>query len=299
MPKFKIKNRIFTAPTLKTRWVGIWFFLAIHVIAIVGTPLYLRHYGWYAPDWILFGIYFVLSSLAITVGYHRLFSHVSFKTNRFIETLLLFFGASTMEESALKWSSQHRQHHLYTDTDLDPYNINKGFFYAHIGWIIFWKHKPNMTNVRDLAEKPWIFHQHRYYAFWSVFSGMIVPVLIGFAIGRPLGAFILTVCLRLVLVMNSAFFINSFAHTFGKQTYDLKNSARDNLLGAFLTNGEGYHSFHHRFPGDYRNGIKWYHWDPSKWCIALLAKLRLARDLRKVSDEMIEKAVIHSLDSRK
>jgi stearoyl-CoA desaturase (delta-9 desaturase) len=291
MPKLKEKTQEYVAPTPKKRWVGTWYFIFIHVVGLIGTPIYIHYYGWNAADWILFGIYFGLSSMAITVGYHRLFSHVSFKTSPFMEIFWLYFASSTMEESALKWSSQHRQHHLHTDTDLDPYNINKGFFYAHVGWIINWKHKVNYSNVQDLSKRPWIFHQHRYYGGWSVISGMIVPLAIGFAIGRPLGAFVLSICLRLVCVMNSAFFINSFAHTFGKQTYDVNNSARDNLLGAILTNGEGYHSFHHRFPGDYRNGIKWYHWDPSKWCIAVMSTFRIAWDLRKATDEMIDKAL--------
>lgn len=290
MPKLKETLQRFVIPTPKMRWVGFWFFFLIHFIAIIGTPLYIKHYGWYAPDWILFGVYFLFSSLAITVGYHRLFSHASFKTTKFIEFLLLYFGASTMEESALKWSSQHRQHHLHTDTDLDPYSIKKGFFYAHIGWIIFWKHKVNLSNVQDLTANKLVWFQHRYYAPISVISGMIIPVLIGWAIGRPLGAFVLTVGLRLVLVMNSSFFINSFAHTFGKQTFDAKISARDNFIGGLLTNGEGYHSFHHRFPGDYRNGIKWYQWDPGKWLIQVWRKLGWATNLRTVSNEMIERA---------
>jgi stearoyl-CoA desaturase (delta-9 desaturase) len=119
---------------------------------------------------------------------------------------------------------------------------------------------------------------------------MAVPMIIGFLIGHPLGAFIMTVCLRLVLVMNTAFFINSFAHSYGDRPYDSSFSARDHWIGAFLTNGEGYHNFHHKFPTDYRSGIRWFHFDPSKWIIYTLSKLNLAWDLKKTSQENLDNA---------
>ena len=105
-------------------------------------------------------------------------------------------------------------------------------------------------------------------------------MLIAWWIGHPLGGFIMAVCLRIIVVLHSSFFINSFAHTFGTQPYDKSNSARDNWLCALLTNGEGFHNFHHRFPSDYRNGYRWYHWDPSKWLIFALSKVGLAWDLQ-------------------
>ena len=274
-------------PRRQDRWVGIIFFAVIHAVGLAGAPLYLWHHGISAAEGALFTVYFFLSSLAITVGYHRLFAHVTYKTHAAIRFLLLFFGASTFEQSALKWASQHRQHHQFTDTDQDPYNINKGFGYAHMGWIVLWKHRVNYNNVPDLMQSQLVMHQHRHYGLWSVASGMVLPVLAGSMIGHTAGAFILTVCLRLVLVMHSAFFINSFCHTFGTRPFDEKTSARDHWLGALLTNGEGYHNFHHQFPNDYRNGVRWYHWDPSKWLIFILSKFRLAWDLKRTPDSLL------------
>jgi len=204
---------------------------------------------------------------------------------------LLFFGAATFEQSALKWASQHRQHHQFTDTELDPYNIKKGFWYAHIGWILFWKHRVNYDNVLDLRRSKLVLHQHDQYTLWSLGAGIGIPMMIGFLIGHPLGVFIMTVCLRLVLVMHSAFFINSWGHTFGARDYDPNNSAGDHWIGAFLTNGEGYHNFHHRFPNDYRSGIRWYHWEPGKWVIFILSKLGLAWDLKKTSELTLRNAI--------
>jgi stearoyl-CoA desaturase (delta-9 desaturase) len=271
MAKIKSTCGDYPLPEFQIRWVGIIFFVIIHVIGLVGAPFYFLTHGISGAEWALFLAYFSLTSLAITVGYHRLFAHATYKTNPFVRLFLLFFGAATFEQSALKWASQHRQHHQFTDTEKDPYNIQKGFWYAHVGWILFWKHRVNYDNVRDLKLSRLVMHQHNFYTAWSVFGGVVAPMLIGTALGAPLGAFIMTVCLRMVLVMHSAFFINSFCHAFGSRPFDEKNSARNHWLGAVLTNGEGYHNFHHQFPSDYRNGVRWYHWDPSKWFIFLLS----------------------------
>jgi stearoyl-CoA desaturase (delta-9 desaturase) len=208
-----------------------------------------------------------------------------------IRFLLLLFGAATFEESAMKWSSQHRQHHLFTDTEHDPYGVNKGFWHAHIGWILFWRHRTNYSNVKDLRKSRLVVHQHEHHAWWSVGGGIVLPMLIGWWIGHPLGAFIMAVCLRIVIVLHSTFCVNSFAHTFGTKAYVPEQSACDNWLNALLTNGEGFHNFHHRFPVDYRNGIRWYHWDPSKWCIFLMSKAGLAWDLKRTSAQRIADAV--------
>ncbi len=290
MAKIKSTNGTYPPPQRETRWVGVFFFIVIHGIGLIGTPLYLSKYGSTTAEWILFWTYFICCSMAITVGYHRLFAHATYKTNALVKFLLLFFGAATFEQSALKWASQHRQHHQFTDTDKDPYNIKRGFWYAHAGWILFWKHRVNYDNASDLRKSKLVMSQHHQYSLWSVGAGIVIPMLIGYLIGRPLGVFVMTVNLRLILVMHSAFFINSYAHMFGSQGFDGHVSARDHWLGAVLTNGEGYHNFHHRFPNDYRNGIRWYHWDPSKWLIFTLSKLSITYNLKRTPESLIKAA---------
>ena len=282
-------------PKRKVRWLGLIFFLVLHAVAIVGTPLYIYYRGVTVPELALFLFYLVATGMSVTMGYHRLFAHRTFETSSIVRFWLLFFGAATFEESALKWSSQHRQHHLFTDTEHDPYGVNKGFWHAHIGWILFWRHRTNYNNVNDLRRSRLVCHQHDYHEWWSIGAGIVLPMLLAWSIGRPLGGFILLVCLRIVIVLHSSFFVNSFAHTFGTKRYALAESARDNWLGAILTNGEGFHNFHHRFPSDYRNGVRWYHWDPSKWCIYTLSKLGLAWDLRRTSKERILDADVSCL----
>ena len=274
----------------KNNWVNIIFFAVTTLVGLVGTPLYIYKYGVTGSEIALLVFFVVVTPLSITTGYHRLFAHTTYKTNAVIRFLLLFFGAAAFEQSALQWSSQHRAHHRYVDTDLDPYSIKKGFFYAHMGWLIFWQHETDYDYVKDLVEDALIMHQHRYYLFWAIVAGIVMPLLLGALTGHLLAAFVLSVCLRLTVVYHLTFFINSICHIFGRSTYDIYATAKDNWFIAFLTFGEGYHNFHHRFSGDYRNGVRWYQWDPSKWLIALLGKTGLAWDLRRVSNFRILEA---------
>jgi stearoyl-CoA desaturase (delta-9 desaturase) len=287
-----IRTDDYPLPKRKLRWRGIIFLSVIHVVGIIGTPLYIYYRGITTPELALFLFFVVATGMSTTLGYHRLFAHRTFQTSAPVSFLLLLFGAATFEESALKWSSQHRQHHLFTDTEHDPYGVNKGFWHAHIGWILFWKHQVNYDNVNDLRRSRLVSHQHDHHAWWSVGGGIALPMLIAFWIGHPLGGFIMVVCLRMVIVFHPAFFVNSFAHTFGAKPYDRPTSARDNWFGALLTNGEGFHSFHHRFPNDYRNGIRWYDWDPTKWCIYVMSRLGLAWDLNRTPAQRIADAVV-------
>jgi len=280
-------------PTRRVRWVGLTFFIVLHAVALIGTPLYIYHRGIAGPEVALFVGMCAATGLSITVGYHRLFAHSAFKASPVVQFFVLLFGAATFEESALKWASQHRQHHRFADTAHDPYGVNRGFWHAHIGWIMFWRHRTNYRNVKDLRRVRLVAWQHDHHAWWSVGGGFVLPMLVAWWIGHPLGGLVMAVALRIIVVLHSSFFINSFAHTFGTQPYDGKNSARDNWLAALLTNGEGFHNFHHRFPNDYRNGWRWYHWDPSKWIIFALSKCGLAWDLRRTSNERIAEAAAH------
>ena len=274
-------------PVRKLIWTNILFFAVTTLLGVVGTPLYFLHRGVSLFELVLFGFFLLATPLSITMGYHRLYAHMTYKANPLVQFLFLFFGAAAFEQSALKWASQHRTHHQFVDTDKDPYSIKKGFFYAHIGWLIFWKQSAHFDNVPDLQRNRLVMHQHRHYMLWSVASGVLLPVLIGAAAGHALGAFLFAVCLRLTLVYHGTFCINSVCHMFGKATYDIYSSAKDHWFAALITFGEGYHNYHHHFPADYRNGVRWYHWDPTKWLIALLVRVGLASDPKKISSYKI------------
>jgi len=276
--------------TKKIRWEKITFFSILTLLSFVGVPIYVFHYGITRTEIILFVFYYVATGMSITVGYHRLLAHASFRANSLVQFVLLFFGAAAFANSALRWASEHRDHHRYVDREPDPYNIQKGFFHAHMGWLLFWEHRVNYDNVKDLQKSKLIRSQHQYYPVWATVSGILIPLVVGLWSGRLMGAFLLGICLRMTLVYHANFCVNSVCHKFGRATYDNDEDVRDNWLVSLATFGEGYHSFHHRFPGDYRNGVRWYQWDPSKWMIALLSRFGFAWSLTRASREQIVKA---------
>ena len=197
------------------RWGSIAFFALFTVATFAGIPLYVAQAGWRSSDLTLFFVYSFLTTLAITAGYHRHYAHRAYRVHPFIEFLILFFGSAAVQQSALKWAALHRQHHNYTDTERDPYNITKGFFHAHMGWLWFWKYAVDYDSVRDLKASALARHQHAHFQSWVVVSALILPVLIGAACGSWLGGFLFGVAARLTVVFQSTFFINSVAHSFG------------------------------------------------------------------------------------
>lgn len=276
----------------KPNWPIIAFFTLTTLGAVIGAPIYVYRHGVSLAEALLTFFFVLVTGLSITVGYHRLYAHQTYKANGLAQFLILFFGAAAFEQSALTWSSGHRDHHRYVDTELDPYSIKKGFWYAHIGWMTLWQQQPDYANAKDLLKNKFLMHQHNYYPLWGLTAGILFPVFLGSLFGHAWGAFFLAVCARITFVYHATFCINSVCHTFGKATYDIHATARDHWFLAVLTNGEGYHNFHHRFPTDYRNGVRKYHWDPSKWVIAFMAKLGWATDLKRVSNFSILEAKI-------
>ena len=280
-------------PKLDYRRQAIIFIGLITVATVIACPIYLWLYGLTMPEVAFFAFYALASSLSITFGYHRLFSHATFKVVWPIRLFVLVFGGAAFEQSAMRWAALHRRHHRHTDTDLDPYNIKRGFFYAHVGWALVRIPPIDDSTVRDLARDRMVLHQHRHYKLWSNLTGLVVPLVVGAWIGGWMYAILFPVAARIFLVLNSAFFINSLAHSHGDRPFDANSSARDNWLGVILTNGEGYHNFHHRFPGDYRNGIRWYDWDPTKWLIWLCWRCGWASNLNRTSAGAILRAAGH------
>lgn len=282
-----------TAMTSKKRfdWTTGLFLILNPTGAVLGLILCGALGAWGSP-WIwLFALLFAAATnLSVTAGYHRLFSHRSYEVRPWVEWVFLLVGASAFQGSALKWSSDHRRHHSEVDTDRDPYSIGKGFWYAHMGWL-FWKDSVDLPiRAPDLEKNPRVAFQHRHYLALSILTGFVFPMFVGWMLGSALAGLVIGGSLRIFLTQQSTFFVNSLCHTFGRQTYSKEISARDSLFVAFLTHGEGYHSFHHTFQIDYRNGIRWYHWDPTKWTILMLKWSGLAGKLRTIPPQEILRA---------
>ena len=284
---------------VKINWLNSIFLFATPIFALVGIIL---HWIYFSPPGILelivfVGLYFACG-LSITVGYHRLFSHRSHNAKWPLVLFYSIFGAGSFQNSIIEWCSDHRTHHKMTDSEDDPYSASRGFWYSHIGWILLEEENftNDFSNVKDLQESKIIMWQHRNVFLIGALSGLILPAIIGLAVGGisgAVGCFVWAGLARVVFVHHGTFLINSAAHIWGTQPYSEENSSRDSFWLAFLTFGEGYHNFHHTFQADYRNGHKWYHMDPSKWWIQSFKYLGLNTDLKSTPKHSIEIAKVN------
>ncbi|MDB6063223.1 MAG: acyl-CoA desaturase [Verrucomicrobiaceae bacterium] len=276
-------------------WLPAGVLLGTLVIALTIVPWYGAVHGYSWGNWLAFTVILAFNGFSITAGYHRLFAHNTYKAHPLLKWFFALFGASATQNSILVWCSGHRRHHRHVDdNDNDPYSAGRGLFFSHIGWMLrdYPTGKVDFSNVPDLQRDPIIAFQHRHYALLAVGMNLAPPLLLGFATGDVWGYLLIAGFLRLVVNHHVTFFINSLAHYWGKQPYTDENSARDNFWLALVTYGEGYHNFHHLFQTDYRNGVRWWQFDPTKWLINVAHWFGLARDLSRVPDFKIQKALL-------
>ncbi|NTW49171.1 MAG: hypothetical protein HGB19_05460 [Chlorobiales bacterium] len=279
-------------------WPNTLFFILTPFIALPGAVWWAMSARFHPATLVLAGGLWLLVGLSITAGYHRLFSHRSYQTAWPVKWLFVIFGSAAFEGSVMDWSTDHRRHHRYQDKEKDPYAIYKGFWFAHILWIFFKDWKPNPADAPDLWKDPVIRFQHRYFVPFASFMSFIFPMLVASLWGDPLGGLFVAGGIRLVLNQQFTFAINSFCHLIGAQPYSDRHTARDSWVTALITYGEGYHNFHHEFPADYRNGIRFYQWDPTKWLIYALSCVGLARNLHRIVPEKIVEKKILMLEKR-
>jgi stearoyl-CoA desaturase (Delta-9 desaturase) len=274
-------------------WDTAVFFGLSNLAAVTLVPWWGIIQGYSGWAWLVFAIFLVLGGMSITVGYHRLWAHHAFKARAPLRLLLAIFGAMALQNSILNWAARHRVHHRYVDdVERDPHSIKSGFWHAHIGWMLrAWPAtQADYSRVKDLEKDPIVMWQHRHY--WTLVwtTNLVLPLLLGLLVGDVIGMLLLAGVLRLVLSHHFTFFINSLAHMWGKRPYSDENTAVDSGLVALLTWGEGYHNYHHAFQADFRNGVRWWQYDPSKWVINLFAWVGLAYDRRRTPTFKIERA---------
>lgn len=240
-------------------------------------------------------VYYFYTGMSITAGYHRLWSHRSYQAVWPVRFLFMIGGSGAAEGSIKWWSNGHRTHHRYTDTDKDPYDARRGFWFSHAGWMIF-KQNPKLKarcDISDLIEDPIVRFQHRHYMLLLVLSSYVIPTLIaGFGWGDWLGGLVYAGIIRNFVVHQGTFCVNSLAHWIGEQPFDDIRTPRDHVLTAFATFGEGYHNFHHEFPSDYRNALKWYQYDPTKVLIYICSVFGLAYNLQRFPQNAIEQGLV-------
>lgn len=275
--------------------VNVVIFIGLPLLALTLVPLWGVYHGYSGVQWAWALAFLYLNGLAITGGYHRLWSHRAYEAHWTLRLWFALWGAGALQNSILIWASDHRRHHRHVDDDQrDPYSAGRGLWFSHMGWMLrdYETNAEDFSNARDLERDPIVAWQHKHYLALTTLMNVGLPLLLGLALGDVVGTLLLVGLARLVLNHHVTFFINSLAHFWGSRPYTDENSARDNGFLAFLTYGEGYHNFHHIFQSDYRNGIRWYQWDPTKWMIALCARLGLANNLKRTPDFRIQRALL-------
>jgi stearoyl-CoA desaturase (delta-9 desaturase) len=255
----------------RVTWASSAPFLIAHVVplAAVFTGVTWRSVG------LCIGLY-VVRMFFITAGYHRYFSHKSYRVNRVVQALIAFGGTTAVQKGPLWWAAHHRSHHRATDTELDPHTPLSGFWWSHVGWILSDRYKKaDLEAVPDLAKYPELRFLERFdwIGPWSL--GVLCFLVAGWS-GVVIGFFLST-----VLLWHGTFCINSLAHVVGSRRYATTDTSRNSPVLALLTLGEGWHNNHHHFPSAARQGFFWWEVDISWYVLWALSKVRIVRDLRR------------------
>jgi stearoyl-CoA desaturase (delta-9 desaturase) len=226
---------------------------------------------------------YVVRMFAVTGGYHRYFSHRSFKTSRFFQFVLAFLAQSTTQKSVLWWAALHRHHHKYSDTEFDVHSPrHRGFWYSHVLWIFDKRfNETDLDAVPDLTKYPELMFLHRFEQFPSVVLAVACFLSFGWE-GLVVGFFWST-----VLLYHGTFFINSLAHVHGTQRYATGDDSRNNWWLAVITMGEGWHNNHHAYQRSCRQGFRWYEYDATYYILKALSWVGIVRDLGKPPVEVV------------
>lgn len=278
------------------RWPDLIAQVFLHAGFVIGLwELITLHTKFYTVIWTLLLIWG--SGFGITAGAHRLWSHKSYKAKWPLRLLLMFLFTICGQRDAYTWAHDHRVHHKYSETDADPHNSNRGFFFSHVGWVFLTPHpevvaKRKIIDMSDLEADAIVMWQRKYYL--PLFALLVIgfPVLVPYHFWNESLWVSFWVCftLRFTTTLNIAFFVNSVAHMYGNRPYDKNISPVENLSVAIAAMGEGWHNYHHVFPWDYKTGeLGSYMFNVTTGFIDGFARIGWAYDRKSVSPEIIER----------
>jgi stearoyl-CoA desaturase (delta-9 desaturase) len=236
-------------------------------------------------DWILFITLYWVRMFFVTAGYHRYFAHRSFKTSRAMQFVLALGGATTANKGVLWWSANHRDHHAYSDMEGDIHSPTRGFWWAHVKWILCGQHKSTrLDRVKDLAKFPELRWLNRWWLIPTIAQALLCVWIDGLS-GLLIGFF-----LSMIVFWHNIFSINSLAHIWGSRRFDTKtDGSRNNVLLAITTMGEGWHNNHHHVQASARHGFYWYEIDASWYVIKLMSWCGLVWDLVEPTKSQLER----------
>jgi stearoyl-CoA desaturase (delta-9 desaturase) len=254
-------------------------------------PFVLAHLSVLAIFFVPFHWYYVLACFLlyearmffVTAGYHRYFSHRSFKTSRVFQFVLAFLAMSSSQKGVLWWAAHHRHHHRYSDQDLDLHSPTLfGFWWSHVGWIVSDRYEGTRFDyIADFAKFPELRWLNKYYLVPPIALGAAVWLVGGF------GFFVWGFCLSTMLLWHGTFTINSLSHLFGKRRFPTADTSKNNWMLALVTLGEGWHNNHHHYMASARQGFYWWEVDITFYALKILSWFRIVRELRKVPDHVL------------
>ncbi|VVC33670.1 Acyl-CoA desaturase,Fatty acid desaturase domain [Cinara cedri] len=239
----------------------VWFnaigFLILHLASIYGLYLFLTSTMIFTMLWTFIVAGF--SAFSVTMGAHRLYTHRSFKCNNWVKASLVFGQTVAGQNCLYVWVRDHRQHHKYSDTNADPHNATRGFFFSHVGWLMVRKHpevieKGQKIDMSDLEMDPFVMFQKKYYKILFTVLAMLMPMLVPHVFwGETLwNGFFVCFLLRLTASLNLTWLVNSAAHLYGNKPFTDDIMPVENVYVSMFGLGEGWHNYHHSFPWDYR-----------------------------------------------
>jgi len=256
---------------------------------------------WATSFWCVFC--WVVSGVGITAGAHRLWSHKGYKAKTPLRIILVLMNCVSFQNDIIEWSRDHRCHHKWMDTDADPHNINRGFFFSHMGWLLVKKHpmikkKGETLDLSDLTKDPILMFQRKYYLPLVVIFCFLLPTVIPVYLWgeNALVAFYTAALFRYCFTLHATWFINSAAHSFGYRPYDINISPAESIWTTITAFGEGGHNYHHTFPQDYRTSEMPAMFNLTKSFIDFFAKIGWAYDLKTVGEESVSRQMNRQYD---
>jgi stearoyl-CoA desaturase (delta-9 desaturase) len=283
---------------MKIVWRNVILFTILHLGALYGVYSLLFEAKWLTWLWCYFLLF--VSATGITAGAHRLWAHKSYKAKTPLKFILVIFNCVSFQNDIIEWARDHRVHHKYSETNADPHNALRGFFFAHIGWLLVRKHpdvamKGKGVDISDLTNCPLLQFQRKYYRSLVIFFCFIVPSVVPMLWGESaFVAYFTAGLLRYCISLNMTWCVNSVAHMWGFRPYDAKINPRQNYLTSFGAFGEGWHNYHHSFPYDYRASEFPYTLNPTTLFIDVFTWIGWVYDRKIVSQEIIDKKKLKS-----
>jgi stearoyl-CoA desaturase (delta-9 desaturase) len=265
--------------SLHIHWSSI-LFLGLHVACLL---VFVVGVDWEALA-LCVGL-FLVRKFGITAGYHRYFSHRSYKTSRFFQFCLAWLGGSAGQKGVLWWAAHHRHHHRHSDTDLDVHSAKReGFYWSHIGWVLSREYDAyDAVQVKDFVKYPELVWLDKYNYVPPAMLAIACFLLHGW-MGLVWGFFVST-----VVLYHTTFAINSCCHLFGRQRYQTGESSRNSLWLALITLGEGWHNNHHHYPLSARQGFFWWEIDFSYYGLKILSWFKVVWDLKRPPAHLLQK----------